>query len=298
MLLEQQSHNFIRVGGCNSCHAQDLASAAAAVARERGLAAPKSIPQLPQNMHSLNPSRIMDLTVVGVNSMAWELFDFGNNKVPRDEYTDATVRFIKLMQTPEGNWRSFEGRRPPMTAGAFQTAALAIYALKAYGPPSEKVETEKAIACAATWLEASKPVTTQDRSFQIMGLAWASPKSPAIANATKALIAMQRADGGWSQLSTMGSDAYATGEALYALNLSGKPAVSDAAYAKGIKYLLKTQAPDGSWHVKSRSIWVQPYFESGFPYGHDQWISAAGTSWAAMALAVTAEPQRISKNLR
>jgi hypothetical protein len=96
----------------------------------------------------------------------------------------------------------------------------------------------------------------------------------------------------------MGSDAYATGEALYPLNLSGKAAVSDAAYAKGIKYLLKTQAPDGSWHVKSRSIWVQPYFESGFPYGHDQWISAAGTSWAAMALAVTAEPQRISKNLR
>ena len=62
-------------------------------------------------------------------------------------------------------------------------------------------------------------------------------------------------------------------------------------------YLLRTQAPDGSWHVKSRSIWVQPYFDSGFPYEHDQWISAAGTSWAAMALAVSAEPQRISKNL-
>jgi hypothetical protein len=131
--------------------------------------------------------------------VAWELFDFGNNIVPRDEYTDATVRFIKLMQTPEGNWRSIEGRRPPMTTGAFQTAALAIYALKAYGPPSEKVETEKTIARAAAWLEASQPVTTQDRSFQIMGLAWASPKSPAIANATKALIAIQRADGGWSQ---------------------------------------------------------------------------------------------------
>jgi hypothetical protein len=26
------------------------------------------------------------------------------------------------------------------------------------------------------------------------------------------------------------------------------------------------------------SIWIQPYFESGFPYGTDQWISAAGTS--------------------
>jgi hypothetical protein len=90
-------------------------------------------------------------------------------------------------------------------------------------------------------------------------------------------------------LPTMGSDAYATGEALYALNAAGRMPVTDQVYTKGVKYLLNTQAADGSWHVKSRSIWVQPYFESGFPYGHDQWISAAGTSWAAMALSLTVE---------
>ena len=94
----------------------------------------------------------------------------------------------------------------------------------------------------------------------------------------------------------MGSDAYATGEALYALAMAKMP-VTDPVYQKGVKYLLRTQAPDGSWHVRSRSIWVQPYFESGFPYGHDQWISAAGTSWATMALALTVEPQRISQNV-
>jgi hypothetical protein len=239
----------------------------------------------------------MDLLVVGVNSMAWELFDFGNNRVPRDEYTDATVRFIKMMQTPEGNWRSFEGRRPPMTAGTDQTAALAIYSLKTYAPPSEKADTDKIIARAAAWLEAEKPVKTQDRAFQLMGLAWANAKPAAIASAAKSLIASQRADGGWNQLPTMGSDAYSAGQALYALNVSGKVATTDPAYVKGLKYLLRTQAPDGSWHVKSRSIWVQPYFDSGFPYEHDQWISAAGTSWAAMALAVSSEPQRISKNI-
>jgi len=92
----------------------------------------------------------------------------------------------------------------------------------------------------------------------------------------------------------MGSDAYATGEALYALNTSGSMDASDPVYQKGLKYLLRTQAPDGTWHVKSRSIWIQPYFESGFPYGHDQWISAAGTAWATMALSVTVEPQRVT----
>ena len=46
---------------------------------------------------------------------------------------------------------------------------------------------------------------------------------------------------------------------------------------------------------KTRALPLQPYFESGFPYGHDQWISAAGTSWASMALALTVEPQKLSK---
>ena len=295
LLLEKQSHNFIRIGGCNSCHAQDLPSAAAAIARDRGLPAPKLIPQLPQSMHTLNPSRIMDLVVFGVAGMGWEMFDFGHNRIPRDEYTDATVRYIKSMQTPEGNWRAFESRRPPMNAGQYQTAALAIYALKTYGPPAEQVDTGKVIERAAAWLEAAKPATTQDRAFHLLGLAWSGANSASIASATKALIATQRPDGGWSQLPSMGSDAYATGQALYSLNATGKMPASHPVYVKGVKYLLRTQAADGSWHVKSRSIWVQPYFESGFPYGHDQWISAAGTSWATMALALTVESARISR---
>jgi ankyrin repeat protein len=290
-LLEKQSHNFIRIGGCNSCHAQDLPSAAAAIARERGLPAPKEIPQLPQSMHTLNPERIMDLAVVGVASIGWEMFDFGNNGVPRDEYTDATVRYIKAMQMAAGNWDAFESHRPPMNTGIYQTTALAIYALKIYGPPAEKADTDKTLSRAAAWLESAQPSNTQDRAFHLMGLAWANAKPAAIATATKALAATQRPDGGWSQLPTMGSDAYATGEALYALNAAGRVPATDPVYDKGVKYLLTIQAADGSWHVKSRSIWLQPYFESGFPYGTDQWISAAGTGWATMALSLTVDPR-------
>jgi hypothetical protein len=289
-LLEKQSHNFIRIGGCNSCHAQDLPSAAAGIARDRGLPAPKEIPQLPQSMHTQNPERIMDLAAVGVASAGWEMFDFGNNGVARDEYTDATVRYIKAMQAPAGNWDAFESRRPPMNSGVYQTSALAVYTLKTYGPPAEKADTEKALARAAAWFEAAQPSNTQDRAFHLLGLAWSHAKPASIAAAAKALAAAQRADGGWNQLASMGSDAYATGEALYALNAAGRMAATDPVYAKGVKYLLNTQAPDGSWHVKTRSIWIQPYFESGFPYGHDQWISAAGTSWATMALSLTVDP--------
>ena len=239
----------------------------------------------------------MDLVPVNATSMGWELFDFANNGVPRDEYTDATIHYLKAMQTPEGNWLALESRRPPMNAGSYQAAALAIYALKNYGPVAEKADTGKAIARAALWLEAAKPTTTQDQAFQLLGLVWSNAKPGSIAAAVKALTATQRPDGGWSQLPTMGSDAYATGQALYALSVAGKMPVGDPVYASGVKYLLHTQAADGSWHVKTRSIWLQPYFESGFPYGHDQWISAAGTSWATMALVLTLEPERITSNI-
>jgi len=294
-LLEKQSHNFIRISGCNSCHAQDLTSAAAAIARDRGLPAPKVIPQLPLSMHTLNPERIVDFAVVGVSSVGWEIFDSGCNSLAKDEYTDAIVRYMKAMQTADGNWDALESRRPPMSTGVYQATALAIYAVKTYGQPSDKAENDKVLLRAAKWLEKARPTNTQDRAFHLMGLAWSGASPAAIEASRKTLAAAQRADGGWSQLPTMGSDAYASGQALYALNAAGRMPVADPVYAKGVKYLLTTQAPDGTWHVKTRSIWLQPYFDSGFPYAHDQWISAAGTSWASMALSLTVERPKMSR---
>jgi hypothetical protein len=56
-----------------------------------------------------------------------------------------------------------------------------------------------------------------------------------------------------------------------------------------VDYLLANQAADGSWAVQTRTFPTQKYFESGFPYGHNQWISAAASSWATMALILTVE---------
>jgi hypothetical protein len=288
-LLEKQSYNFIRVGGCNSCHSQDLPSAAAALARQRGLKAPREIPQLPAQMMP-SPERVMDLGVVAVTGTAWELFDMGMNGVAKNAYTDAVVRLIKAMQTPQGNWSTNESRRPPMNAGEYQAAALAIYALRHYTPSGDEASTDQAIARAAAWLEHARPETTQDRAFHALALAWANHGSTTARTAARALTALQRGDGGWGQLPGMASDAYATGQALYALSVAGRMTAADPAYQKGIDFLLRTQAADGSWHVKSRSIWLQPYFESGFPYGQDQFISAAGTAWASMALATAVQP--------
>jgi ankyrin repeat protein/mono/diheme cytochrome c family protein len=286
--MEQQSHNFIRISGCNSCHSQDLVSAAAGFARSKGLRAPREIAQLPASMRP-PAERIMAMDVINVGGLGWELFDFGMNGAPKNAYTDASVRYIKAMQTAAGNWSANENRRPPINAGDFQFSALAIYALKHYTPVAEQKTTDEAIARAVRWLERTPAESTQDRAFQAMGLAWANAPSSA-RKAAGALLAMQRSDGGWSQLPTVESDAYATGQALYALNVAGAVPATDPQFRKGIDYLLRTQATDGTWHVKSRAIWLQPYFESGFPYGRDQFISVAGSAWASIALSTAVTP--------
>src|SRR5262249_19164860 len=71
---------------------------------------------------------------------------------------------------------------------------------------------------------------------------------------------------------------------------AGIPA-PDAAYSRGAQYLLKTQQEDGSWYVRTRAMALQPYFDAGFPHNFDQWISAAGSAWATLALLPAQPPQ-------
>jgi FOG: Ankyrin repeat len=293
-LLEKQSGAFIRTAGCNSCHSQDLPSAAAGLARDYRLTSMRTFPQLPATM-TPPAEQVMDFNVVSPNSVAWELFDAGMNHEPRTQVTDAIVRYIMASQTAEGGWHTLESRRPPMTSGKFQTAALAIYAMKNYAPEAEKLNCEKAIAHSVAWLEKAKPVTNQDHAFRLLGLAWGGASAAVIRQEAKSLSALQRADGGWSQLPAMVSDAYATGEAVFALGSAGKMTVSDPVFRKGVDYLLSTQASDGSWRVRSRAIWLQPYLDSGFPYGQDQFISTAGTAWATLALTLAVEPAKQSR---
>ena len=133
------------------------------------------------------------------------------------------------------------------------------------------------------------PETNEEKVFQLLGLKWINGDTHFIQQQAKKLLATQREDGGWSQLATLESDSYATGQALYALYETRQLKADDPAFQKGISFLLKTQYEDGSWKVKSRSIPFVSFVENGFPHGKDQFISAAGTNWATMALILAAK---------
>ncbi len=294
-LLEKTSPQFIKRGGCNSCHNQFLPAAAHAMARERGIPVGKEFAQLPVEAREEPPDRLAELIATGgANSIGYQMFVDSALKRPADARSAALIHYLFATQETDGRWQT-GGNRPPMTYDDFNTTAFAIFALREYASQSQRADAQKRIERAASWLLEAEPKATQERAFHLLGLAWAKAKREALEKSTRGLIAQQRADGGWSQLSSMESDAYATGEALYALHEAGAVAVNDPTYQRGIAYLVNTQARDGSWHVKTRSLPIQPYFESGFPYDHDQWISAAGTSWAAMALTLALEPVRVSR---
>ena len=203
-----------------------------------------------------------------------------------DATTDAMAYFLRRAQLPSGRWR-IVAHRPPIESDDIEVTALSMRMLQVYAPPAHKADAQGAVRRAADWLAAAVPGNTEARAFQLLGLAWSGAARDRLATAARALVAQQRADGGWSQLATLDSDAYATGQTLVALLDSGALPVSDPVIQRGVQFLLQTQLADGSWFVKSRAIAIQPLFEGGFPHGRNQWISSAGTSWATMALART-----------
>jgi N-acyl-D-amino-acid deacylase len=174
-----------------------------------------------------------------------------------------------------------------MQDGNFSRTALSIRALTVYATPARAGEYTSRVVRAATWLAAQAPISTEDRVMQLLGLHWANADASARQKRMQQLRVLQRSDGGWAQTPHLDSDAYATGQVLYTLRQLGVPA-EDPALQRGAAFLMRTQQDDGSWHVKSRAMKIQPYFESGFPHEHDQWISHAATAWATMALTVTA----------
>jgi len=293
-LLEKTSPQFIKRGGCNSCHNQFLPAMAQALARERGIPVGKEIAQLPLAATEFSAERAFELIAIGgANGVGYSVLNSAALKQPADQSIDASVHYLQSTQEPDGRWKT-TGNRPPMTYDDVMTTAMALRALQLYTPDPQRDDAEKRIERAAAWLREANPQSNQECVFHLLGLAWTRASRAAIEKAVRGLLAQQRPDGSWAQLADMESDAYATGQALYALNQGGAVPPTDPAYRRGLQYLLRTQALDGSWHVKTRSLPIQPYFESGFPYGHDQWISAAGTSWATMALALSVPPQAMN----
>ena len=163
----------------------------------------------------------------GIDTVSYILLGMAAEKYPSDPITDAWARYVKNNQSPDGRWQC-GSMRPPLESSDFQVTAASIRSVRTYGPKSQRAEYDNAVARAVRWLEKARPTSTEDHAFKILGLIWGGGTNAAIQKTARELLALQRSDGGWGQLSSLASDAYATGQALVALRESRAVALTQS----------------------------------------------------------------------
>jgi ankyrin repeat protein len=288
---------------CTSCHHQLLPEIMLKLARERDVPVNETIAR---EMTKAAFARLndLDMAVQGYDYIdvffdGWVLVSASRAGVKPNLTTSAYSQFIAARQQSDGSWPTIDAR-PPQAHSPFAATAVCAEAMHRYLPARFKSEQETRLRQAREWLLKSPARTTEDLTYQLLGLFWTGADLNARQKPARQLLSEQRADGGWAQLQALDSDAYSTGEVLFALREGGGISTHELAYQRGLRYLLKTQQPDGSWRIKSRlhppAPVSPPYVDTEFPEGHDQFISIMGTSWAVNAM-LQAIPAKAGKKL-
>src|SRR4051794_23133078 len=182
-------------------------------------------------------------------------------------------------QDKDGSWKlSYEFR--PIGSSPQTLTTLALLALSAPNAPDMGKEGKAARERGLKWLRGARPDDDELQSAALRLILWRRLGLPSTEwePLVKKLRGAQNADGGWGQIKKAKSDAYATGQALYALAEAGvKP--GDEAVRKAQAFLAKTQRADGAWAMVSRAI-----MRDGKPPKNLDPITHAGSAWAVMGL--------------
>lgn len=283
-LLQKTGPAVWKKRGCTSCHSNHQPAGAIAAAKAHGVGF--DVEAARRELHvlvAMETIRTPNLRTgfITPEITGYVLDSLAKQQYPADKLTDAEVQNLAFLQAPEGYLKA-TGYRVPQQYSSIGLTAYAVRAFTAYPIPGRAEEFAGRVGRARRWLERQKPVGVEEQALRLLGLRWGNASPAVIRKAADELRQAQRQDGGWAQMPYLTSDAYATGMALQALNETNPLATA---------FLLRTQYADGSWFVQTRAHPLQPKMDSGYPFGYNQWISAAGASWAVEALAKAVSPQ-------
>jgi hypothetical protein len=303
LILEKGGSDWLGRQGCASCHHQGLLVPMASVARRQGFAIDdmraraqeerlrSMVASFETTMHAAHGSEEaavrFSLGFIGqlTAGSAWLLDAAMSPGSTRQPFEPLAVSATASTQLPDGRWR-VGMPRVPIQESDVQTTALMIRILKRAEPLPD---TGERIARARAWLVSAPATTTTDKAYRLLGLHWGDADRGVVKEAMATLLESQDENGGWAQLPGLNADAYATGLALVVLHETEGMTEAHAGYHRGVRFLLRTQQPDGSWFVHKRAASFNRYFETGFPHGKHQFSSFTGTAWATMALMYASE---------
>jgi ankyrin repeat protein len=286
---------------CVSCHQQYLPLTGFGFAKAAGVEVTASREAEVLEMVRRDNTNLFEITAQTTfhpepgHAYGYALLSLAAQNAPASPETDAMIHHLLVIQDKDGQWHN-NLPRPPLQTSDVAPTALAIYALNQYGFPGREREIQERILRAKKWLAKITPLNTEERAYQLLGLAWAGESQRKLQLLAERLIHEQRSNGGWAQLATLEADAYATGLSLFAL--AKATCTESEEFQRGLGFLLGTQAKDGTWHVRARAYPFQPTMRSGYPYSRDGWISATGASWATMAIAVALQDRSLQVSAR
>jgi len=198
----------------------------------------------------------------------------------------ADLRDLMLRwQQPDGSWKAAgqlpSQNRPPAESNEVSTR----WAVLALGSPEKPdAPTDQAVKRALDFLCKTKSGSSNESLVTALLVEQKYGTAERAADLLAQLRARQNPDGGWAWRGTGDSDAFATGQSLYALNQSSLRA-DDPVVQRGVGHLIKSQQADGSWLVPSRAISAatnQSRLDKLAPI-YRYW----GTAWASIGLSGT-----------
>jgi Squalene-hopene cyclase N-terminal domain len=197
-----------------------------------------------------------------VNSVALNLAVMAQAIPKQDAITPDELKKIAghllRHQEKDGSWAwssAPAANRPPPFFESDEIATMFGYmALGPHVATDAKVSSPERDARknAADWLAKNKPNdTTQAAAYRLLMKARGGIAQADLNKDIDAFLSLQNKDGGWSQVKDRPSDAYATGQALYILNIAGTKN-DRAEIRRGMAFLVSTQKDDGSWPMIRR----------------------------------------------
>jgi hypothetical protein len=267
---------------CMGCYVQSQAIMGQQVALEKGYRV--SMPALNLLVSRIRSTQNKEGTWVGGDGIASAIFaamglargDEVLTKTEDPSLFRAVDHVLKTLTVdgavPELN------EEPPVLQGQMVFTANALVAFEWAAAHSKDPKYGQAAERALAWIAAFEPGTTQDKVFKIIALMrYGTPEHQRQAwSVVETLAAEQQADGGWKEAKvTDGSNAFATGQVLYAFKQAGV-SVSAANFKRGTDFLLRAQVggtatDSGSW----QPVHTQSQRKSTF----------APTMWAVIGLA-------------